>query len=193
MATALLVRCHLSILSDFVEQVRGTPGTFKTENFLDLSANRQDCEALADAARISNDTIREVEAHLFAAHFCAIERSSSRFEAAQALKNEAELHMDIEVALREGHRDTVSNLKHTRAEITAVEESLEDGTFFSFVTTEERRAVLAAIANEFKGTGHWYYCAIGHSFTIGEYVWSMEKAKCPICGATVGLDEGIMF
>jgi hypothetical protein len=42
------------------------------------------------------------------------------------------------------------------------------------------------MANEFSGTGHWYNCANGYPFTIGECGRSVEKAKRTICGTLAG-------
>lgn len=69
----------------------------------------------------------------------------SRFDAAQALKNEAEIHLDTATSLCETLGEKVPNLKHMMTEIEVVECNFQDGAFFSFVTTEERRAVLAAV------------------------------------------------
>lgn len=43
-------------------------------------------------------------------------------------------------------------------EIEEAEKMLREETFYSTVTNEEKRAVYAAIAKEFLGTGQWYYC-----------------------------------
>jgi hypothetical protein len=74
---------------------------------------------------------------------------------------------------------------------------LRDSTFYAVVTNEERMAVVAAMAREFHGTGHWYYCRNGHPFTIGECGGAMEQTACPECGEPVGgrehrVAEGVM-
>lgn len=58
-------------------------------------------------------------------------------------------------------------------ELDAVEAMLNDGTFYNMVTSEEMRAVYAAMRQEFSGTGHWYNCENGHPFTVGECVMPM--------------------
>ncbi len=40
-------------------------------------------------------------------------------------------------------------------EIEQVRQMIHGSDFYSIVTSEERRAVLAAMATEFSGTGHW--------------------------------------
>ncbi|OKO98819.1 NFX1-type zinc finger-containing protein 1 [Penicillium subrubescens] len=63
---------------------------------------------------------------------------------------------------------------------------LRGGTFYTEATSEERMAVMNAMAKEFQGTGHWYYCRNGHPFTTGECGGAMQLAACPECGAPVG-------
>lgn len=41
-----------------------------------------------------------------------------------------------------------------------------NSTFFEPVTADERKAVLAAMQMEFRGTGHWYYCRNGHPVSL---------------------------
>lgn len=63
---------------------------------------------------------------------------------------------------------------------------LNDGTFYALVTDAEMLAVVAAMAREFSGTGHWYRCENGHPYTIGECGGPMATSRCPQCGAAVG-------
>jgi hypothetical protein len=72
------------------------------------------------------------------------------------------------------------------ADLEATEAMLKDGVSYHPVTSEELRAVYRAMAGEFMGTGHWYTCANGHPFTIGECGMPMQEARCPECGAPVG-------
>ncbi|KAI2964579.1 hypothetical protein CBS147323_6278 [Aspergillus niger] len=60
------------------------------------------------------------------------------------------------------------------------------GTFYSCVTSEERRQVYQAMAAQFNGTGHWYYCENNHPFAVGECGMPMEESRCPQCEAPVG-------
>ncbi|KAL2816292.1 hypothetical protein BJX63DRAFT_143404 [Aspergillus granulosus] len=60
------------------------------------------------------------------------------------------------------------------------------GTFYSPVTAEEKQQVYQAMAVQFMGTGHWYYCRNRHPFTVGECGLPMEQARCPQCGEGVG-------
>jgi hypothetical protein len=54
------------------------------------------------------------------------------------------------------------------------------------VSKEELRAIKTAMQAEFRGSGHWYRCVRGHSYSIGECGMAMEQTRCPECGAPVG-------
>ena len=72
------------------------------------------------------------------------------------------------------------------AEVSGAEKMLRDSTFYTPVTNLEKAVVYAALAQSFQGTGHCYYCANGHPFTVGECGMSMQTAWCPNCGVTAG-------
>ncbi|PYH49757.1 uncharacterized protein BP01DRAFT_331171 [Aspergillus saccharolyticus JOP 1030-1] len=71
-------------------------------------------------------------------------------------------------------------------DIEDARKTINDGTFYALVTSEEKRQVYRAMAEQFGGTGHWYYCANNHPFAIGECGLPMEEARCPQCEAPVG-------
>jgi hypothetical protein len=81
-----------------------------------------------------------------------------------------------------------------KAELDAADRQLSiahDGAFYTSVDDAERRAVYAAMADEFasewySNTGHWYTCERGHPFTVGECGRPMEESRCPECGAAIG-------
>ena len=52
------------------------------------------------------------------------------------------------------------------AEVGDVEKMLRDSTFYAPVSNEEKAAVYAAMSHDFRGTGHWYYCANEHSLRL---------------------------
>ncbi|KAM0417324.1 hypothetical protein ACHAPT_012640 [Fusarium lateritium] len=58
------------------------------------------------------------------------------------------------------------------------------------VTPEELASIKSAIVSGGQGinthSGHWYNCANGHPFAIGECGMPMELARCPECGAQIG-------
>jgi hypothetical protein len=54
-------------------------------------------------------------------------------------------------------------------------------TFYQAVSKEELRAIKTAMQAEFRGSGHWYRCVRGHSYSIGECGMAMEQTRCPEC------------
>lgn len=81
------------------------------------------------------------------------------------------------------HRGSTS---HLVKEIEQVDGMLNQSTLGDILLPHEMKAVYEAMAQEFRGTGHWYYCANGHLFTIGECGMPMQVARCPQCGARIG-------
>ena len=71
-------------------------------------------------------------------------------------------------------------------EVEDVEKMLRDATFYATVTNDEKATVYAAMANELRGTGHWYYCANGHPFTVGECGTPMQTPVCLQCRSPMG-------
>jgi hypothetical protein len=188
MAESLVIRCDIAIMADFLAQLARAPvGSVDATFSVDLQSNRDDCTKLIDAAKASKDLEREVEGHIFYARYIALERSCNRTlmtpARSEALKIDAESHIDLAHDLCKRYAGKTEALV---PEIKAAERALNDGTFMSTVSAEERLAVLAAMRHEFAGTGHWYTCANGHPFTIGECGMPMETARCPTCGETIG-------
>ncbi|KAI9823655.1 MAG: hypothetical protein M1826_007673 [Phylliscum demangeonii] len=74
----------------------------------------------------------------------------------------------------------------------AVEESakLLGREWYEEVSAVELAAIKAAMTSGQGGmathSGHWYNCANGHPFAIGECGMPMELARCPECGAPIG-------
>jgi hypothetical protein len=73
-----------------------------------------------------------------------------------------------------------------RKEVEDTEKMLRDSTFYMPVTNEEKAAVYATMAQNFSGTGHWYYRENGHQFTMEECGMPMETSRCPQCSSPVG-------
>lgn len=63
---------------------------------------------------------------------------------------------------------------------------LRDSAFYMPVSNDEKAQIYAAMARDFQGTGHWYYCVNGHPYTIGECGMPMQTSTCPQCGAPFG-------
>ncbi|KAL6719450.1 hypothetical protein ACLMJK_003690 [Lecanora helva] len=75
---------------------------------------------------------------------------------------------------------------------SAAEESIKllGKEWYEEVTPEEITAIKSAMVSGPRGiathSGHWYNCANGHPFAIGECGMPMQEARCPECGAPVG-------
>ncbi|KAK0931386.1 hypothetical protein LTR91_000335 [Friedmanniomyces endolithicus] len=192
-AASLLMRCDVVIFSDVIDMHdRTAAGRTKGVLKLDFTANRAACEDLVREARETHSVREAVEGQLLWARFAAMEcgafdvaREDLRQDAIarnDALNAEAldrlklaedvcEQFAGMEVNPTQGLADQISDVRRM----------LNAG-----VSTSEMTMVVAAMAREFLGTGHWYRCANGHPFTIGECGMPMELARCPACGSGIG-------
>ncbi|CDM38191.1 unnamed protein product [Penicillium roqueforti FM164] len=67
---------------------------------------------------------------------------------------------------------------------------LYEETRYETITLEELQLIKMAMVSRRGGmatySGHWYNCATGHPFAIGECGMPMEQARCPECGVPIG-------
>ncbi|KAL4911007.1 AAA domain-containing protein [Aspergillus multicolor] len=184
-ATSLLLRLDTALLADFLslrKQLRHN--TSQSELCVNLAENRKESKRLIEEAASSRRFLHQAEGNMFLAQFCALERQSMLEPAeAETLLQEGTAAIEQAEQLCEFHPAQTRGLSE---EIEGTKEMLRGSEFYTPVTNEERMAVLAAMATEFRGTGHWYYCENGHPFTIGECGGAMQRSRCPECGATVG-------
>jgi hypothetical protein len=186
MATSLLLRCDVTLLADVLETTRNVrSGPLPASITVDLSINRLDCLALIAEAHATKDREREVEGHIFYIQYCTIEKQYASSPAvAEEAKAEGERHVDLAHALCQKYGGKLESLV---PEIKDAERALHDGYFVQTVTTEERRSILAAMAQEFgRGTGNWYVCRNNHPFSVGECTRPMQLSFCPQCGEPIG-------
>ncbi|OJJ46123.1 hypothetical protein ASPZODRAFT_2059234 [Penicilliopsis zonata CBS 506.65] len=187
-ASGLLLRLDTALLGDFLALHRRVPaGLNQTDLQVNLQANLKDSEVLIELATRSRRVLQQVEGHLFRAQLCALEMENrtpnSEADARAKLLDQANSAVDAAERLCACHPGQTQGLA---AEIEGTRAMLRGATFYTPVTNEERMAVVAAMAREFRGTGHWYYCQNGHPFTIGECGGAMQLSRCPECGAQVG-------
>ncbi|KAL8794128.1 MAG: hypothetical protein Q9195_003313 [Heterodermia aff. obscurata] len=188
LATALLLRCDYLILSEFFNtcksgraaQALGSGPAFD----VDFTNNRDTCYTLLAECVEKRQWQSVVDAQIFWAKFTALECGvTKRSEHTAALLSDARNHLKN---ARWTCQEYSGQTKGMLDDVDAVERMLNEGTFYAPVTNEERAAVYAAMASEFSGTGHWYYCENNHPFTVGECGMPMETSVCPQCGAPVG-------
>lgn len=167
LTTVLALRCDLAILSDFLNVYQNQSGPrasphnwVRSEILLDLSRNREDCAKLLKDALKQQQPMHEIEAHVFFARFVALERSvpTSDIIKMEHLVSQAREGLDSATSICARARSTASML----AEIEDADRLLRGSTFYTTFTNDEKRAVYAAMAQEMRGTGHWYYCQNGH-------------------------------
>lgn len=187
LTTVLLIRCDYVILLNFVNAqrkaaVRKPSGSHGIQ--IDLGVNRKECNALIAESLARKQPGSVVEGHIYWARFLALERGLAEpGEKMTELLGKAKKHLQQARELCEKYPGQTAGMKN---EVEEVEKMMRDSTFYMPVSNEEKAAVFAAMAQDFRGTGHWYYCANGHPFTIGECGAPMQTSQCPQCGSPVG-------
>ncbi|KAJ5385775.1 hypothetical protein N7509_008316 [Penicillium cosmopolitanum] len=184
-AAALLLRLDLALLGDFISmKSRVHSVQDQSDLFVNLKENKKESRLLISDSIASHRIMQQAEGHIFLAQLYALELQTSKQSShAEDLREKARN------ALEESERFCNMHPSQTRGlsqEIEGTRSMLNGATHYAPVTNEERMAVLNAMASEFRGTGHWYYCENGHPFTIGECGGAMELSRCPDCGSAVG-------
>ncbi|KAH0285979.1 hypothetical protein KCU62_g7088, partial [Aureobasidium sp. EXF-3399] len=189
LATSLLIRCDLTILSDVLAVRSSKDLPVGVTTTVDFVKNRVDCEALFKIAEEGKHYLQQAEALIFWAQFAALEVSwrlkddaGSNVNATNALRSQAKQRLEQARIFCAEH----SQARTAAHEIETVEKMLRESTFYSPVTNKEMEDVVNAMAREFRGTGHWYRCRNGHPFTVGECGGPMVESVCPQCDEPVG-------
>ncbi|TGO06847.1 hypothetical protein BTUL_0451g00010 [Botrytis tulipae] len=184
LTTVLLIRCDYTILLTFLNDQKGETGAFSPSTQVDFTINRKECEQLIEESDTRYQPGNYVEGLLYWARFFALERSFVKpgSELTQ-LFHKAIGYLQLAHDICDEYPGQTAGMKN---EVEGVEKMLRDSTFYMPVSNEEKAAVYAAMAHDFRGTGHWYYCENGHPFTIGECGMPMETSQCPQCGSPVG-------
>ncbi|KDN70104.1 hypothetical protein CSUB01_08968 [Colletotrichum sublineola] len=195
-AMSLLLRCDLLLISDYISLCCAAEGNAAAKTAkVDVAPHIRDCERLIQTAHTRNFHRLELEGHIFLVKFCSLADpddtiptkptggdSGGEVSARDKVRDLGERHLQLA-------RELVRQKPSTAAlepELEAAGRMLHDGVFYNEVSVDEVREVYAAMSRELRGTGHWYTCANGHPFTIGECGMPMERARCPECGAPVG-------
>lgn len=178
-AKALLLRCDLIMATDLLSLYWKL--ALVPRGLVRLAVNfkkyREDCETLLELAESSMNVLQQAEAYIFWAQFAALEYSIKSDD--EGLKQQAGERLDQAQELFEKYPSITANVKD---ELAAVRKMLSDTT----ISNAEMQMVVTAMEREFSGTGHWYRCANGHPFTVGECGGPMQASTCPQCGAPVG-------
>lgn len=193
MSMSLSIKFDITIVADALavrKQMTGFTARYgwgAIDLDVDFSQFREECLALGELFAAHQQHRLEIETKLSFAHLAALERSaivaSLQPERSSRLR---ELGLEQVNQARQIHEQFPGTTSGVTSELEAVERMLEDGTFYNVVTSEEKRAVYAAMSQHFSGTGHWYTCENGHPFTVGECGMPMEETRCPQCGSPIG-------
>ena len=180
LATVLLIRCEYTIMANFLLTSKGTGAQIK----VDFKKHQDACDSLIEDSKARYQPSIQVEGHLYWARFLCLQRGVSDAvpDGSPALLSARE-HLQTARDICRMHPGQTAGII---SEVEDVEKALRDSTFYTSVTNEEKAAVYAAMASDFRGTGHWYYCENGHPFTVGECGMPMQTSRCPQCGAAVG-------
>lgn len=195
-AAALGLKCEVVVFTDFMVLRSDLSGS-RPHLAVDLKKQLEDCGKLIASAKAANLPRLEVEGHIYYAKFCAFARAF-----VSPPSNPTTPEDDTSTTVAQRARFTETGTAHIAAarevvskfgsagvltsDIDAAEMMLREAVFYTPVSEAEMRSVYQAMAGEFLGTGHWYTCANGHPFTVGECGMPMEQARCPECGAAVG-------
>jgi hypothetical protein len=208
-ACNLLLRSYLIFFGDVINVHNKTPAGARGTLHVDFSEQRTSCEDLISNATESKSITQEAEAQIHWAKFAAMEHGTSeaihedvepgRLRSLDLLKETAKARLEnvLDTCAQRTKSKVNQRIHHERTEIS--ENSAQDTMQLladeaaevqrmlrESISSSEMGMVVRAMAQEFTGTGHWYRCANGHLFTVGECGMPMELARCPECGAGVG-------
>lgn len=189
--TALLIRLDIALLVDLLSLVsQGRPSDVIPRFELDLQKTKDDCQTLIHQAVAHQRLLQQVEGHIFLAQLYALERAHClTSEKRNMILRNGQVAIQKAQGLCDAHPGQTRGLAD---EVRSVEKMLRRGTFYTIITNEERIEVLSAMAQEFNGTGHWYYCRNGHPFTIGDCGLARETSRCPECDSPVGGEHSLL-
>ena len=168
---SLLIRCEMVFISDGISMHNKTPTSDRKGTLVvDLHDSRTRCETLADDAKATMNFRQEIEGNLFWARFAAMECGTIDVQAERERPNATRVRETL-------NRQALARLRNANSvcdklpgstadllnEIKDVKRMLDAGT-----SESEMRMIVATMAKEFRGTGHWYRCRNGHPFAIGE-------------------------
>ena len=182
LAVSLAIRCEVVGIVDFIAVCHAQPQNLGRSLTVDFSFDRQKCEWLIEKAKSTRNILQQAEGHIFWAQLagleCEVMESRETGKSYAALRALANSHLDSARKLCEAHPGQTSSVGD---EVREVRRLLDEGGYQS-----QMRMVVAAMAREFSGTGHWYRCVNGPPFTIGECGMPMQAARCPQCDAPIG-------
>ncbi|KAF2462435.1 hypothetical protein BDY21DRAFT_360361 [Lineolata rhizophorae] len=139
------------LLADTLGEAHKVPALLKGELNIDFTENREQCLELLEEAQQSQSPLQAVEAHVYFANYVVIEGSRLASEDREPLHQVGIHHVEAAKAICRRNAGPTKGMVH---EVETVEKILRASTFYSVVTSDEWKAVLAAMTAEFRGTRH---------------------------------------
>jgi hypothetical protein len=181
LAMSLVLRCEIVGIIDFVAVYYAQHQKHGGSLVVDFTSDRSLCEKLIKSTMVSKDVLLQAEGHIFWAQLAVLECEVMESETGNS-------YSDLR-ALANTHLESARKLctAYPRQTRSVVDEGREVSRLLAKGGHQfQTRMVVATVANDFVGTGHWHRCENGHPFAVGEGVMSMETARCPQCDAPVG-------
>lgn len=136
-----------------------------------LSSLKTRCSNLRESAKNANRPQHEIEARVYHAQFVALELSH---QSKESLSPDEKTNREAAIAAaRLAEIESLKECERICAQFEGTTAYLKDDivkalrllggvSFYSFVSSKEKEEVYRAMAGQFLGTGHWYYCQNNH-------------------------------
>jgi hypothetical protein len=125
---------------------------------------KDQCSDLLVDAEKANMVKQQIEARIYRAQFISLELRHSPLG--------SNMPEEVLAGVLAAERDSLAqcdlliagnpSAAYLTEDVEKARKLLRGGTFYSFVSSEEKKEIYAAMSREFSGTGHWYYCEQGH-------------------------------
>ncbi|TGZ81583.1 P-loop containing nucleoside triphosphate hydrolase protein [Ascodesmis nigricans] len=149
-----------------------------------LRRYRSTATELASDATKRKFFYQELEGTIYAAMFTGL---MYRYVPAYCELDEVEREKQLAYqSLEQCEARMTSATKSLVKDLVQAQLMLEDSTFHTEVSTEEKAEVYEAMAAGYQGTQNWYYCENKHPFTVGNCGMPVQVARCPECDARIG-------
>lgn len=155
---------------------------FQADIATSLNALKTRCSNLMQGAKDANLPPQEIEARVYHAMFVVLELSHLSKES--IAPEEKENQEAAIAAARLAETESLEECKRICAKFKGSTSYLNDDiakasrllngvSFYSFVSTKEKEEVYKAMAGQFSGTGHWYYCENNHPVRMPLSIYSV--------------------
>lgn len=173
---ALLLRTMWAALWSFKSMSKSIPLEDFVKQWTDwvlpaLAAAKGNCFGLLVDAEKTLFRIQEIEAMIYHAQFVALELNHAPERGTMPDAERAQI-LAVEINNLDHCSQLISgqpSASYLKDDVDKARRLLVGGTFYSFVSSDEKKAIYEAMSREFGGTGHWYYCEQGHPVCYAQY------------------------